>query len=285
MLNADRHSPSSRRVYIHFAIYVIAVCALPISAKAENACKGTVYLTFDTGHMGVASLVAEVLHRQGVQATFFAADEHTQTGGSSLDEHWASWWRARVAEGHEFASHTLHHVYWRGDAGTARQPSFKVRPTAGPQAGQNLTLTAAQYCAQIDAATQRLRTITGKEPLPMFRAPGGKTSPRLLRVAQSCGYHHVGWTPAGFLGDELPSERYSNAQLLQQALRAIHDGDVLLAHLGIWSRKDPWAPAVLEPLIQGLKERGLCFRTLREHPRFQAGLTSDDAARSGSGRR
>ena len=158
MPNADRHSPSSRRVYIHFAIYLIAVCALPISAKAENACKGTVYLTFDTGHMGVASLVAEVLHRQGVQATFFAADEHTQTGGSSLDEHWAPWWRARVAEGHEFASHTLHHVYWRGDAGTARQPSFRVRPTAGPQAGQNLTLTAAQYCAQIDAATQRLRT-------------------------------------------------------------------------------------------------------------------------------
>ena len=70
MPNADRHSPSSRRVYIHFAIYLIAACALPISAKAENACKGTVYLTFDTGHMGVASLVAEVLHRQGVQATF-----------------------------------------------------------------------------------------------------------------------------------------------------------------------------------------------------------------------
>ena len=96
MPNADRHSPSSRRVYIHFAIYLIAVCALPIRAKAENACKGTVYLTFDTGHMGVASLVAEVLHRQGVQATFFAADEHTQTGGSSLDERWAPWWRARV---------------------------------------------------------------------------------------------------------------------------------------------------------------------------------------------
>jgi hypothetical protein len=26
-----------------------------------------------------------------------------------------------------------------------------------------------------------------------------------------------------------------------------------VAHLGIWSRKDPWAPAVLEPLITGLK--------------------------------
>ena len=41
---------------------------------------------------------------------------------------------------------------------------------------------------------------------------------------------------------------------------------ILLAHLGIWSRKDPWAPAALEPLIVGLKQRGLCFATLREHP-------------------
>ena len=43
---------------------------------------------------------------------------------------------------------------------------------------------------------------------------------------------------------------------------------VLLAHLGIWSRRDPWAPAVLEPLIAGLKQRGFCFATLREHPAF-----------------
>lgn len=253
-----------------FAILLIAACAYPVRGKAENYCNGSVYLTFDTGHMGVAPLVAEVLQRQGVRVTFFAADERTLSGGSSLDEHWAPWWRARAAEGHEFASHTLHHVYWRADSGTTRQPSFKVRPTAGLRAGQDLSMTAAQYCAEVDAAADRLRTMTGREPLPLFRAPGGKTSARLLQVARSCGYGHVGWTPAGFLGDELDSERYSNQMLLQQALRNIRDGDILLAHLGIWSRKDPWAPAVLEPLIQGLKARGLCFRTLGEHPRYAA---------------
>ena len=42
-----------------------------------------------------------------------------------------------------------------------------------------------------------------------------------------------------------------------------------MAHLGIWSRQDPWAPAVLEPLVQGLQQKGFCFRTLREHPQFQ----------------
>lgn len=266
-------------------ILFVAIGAFPASAFAKNECKGSVYLTFDTGHMGIAPLVAEILQRQNVLATFFAADERAQTGGSSLGEHWEPWWRARAVEGHEFASHTLHHVYWRADSGTAEQPSFRVRPSAGPQAGQDVTLTGAQYCAEIDAAVQRLRSITGKEPLPMFRAPGGKTSPRLLQVAQHCGYNHVGWTPAGFLGDELSSERYSNAKLLQDALRNIRNGDVLLAHLGIWSRKDPWAPAVLEPLIEGLKGRGLCFRTLREHPRYQVGLNGDMAGGKRSGRR
>ena len=42
-----------------------------------------------------------------------------------------------------------------------------------------------------------------------------------------------------------------------------------MAHLGIWSRQDAWATAVLEPLIVGLKARGLCFATLREHPQYR----------------
>jgi peptidoglycan/xylan/chitin deacetylase (PgdA/CDA1 family) len=43
-----------------------------------------------------------------------------------------------------------------------------------------------------------------------------------------------------------------------------------MAHLGIWSRKDPWAPTVLEPLIMGLKDKSFCFATLREHPAYSA---------------
>jgi peptidoglycan/xylan/chitin deacetylase (PgdA/CDA1 family) len=111
--------------------------------------------------------------------------------------------------------------------------------------------------------------LTGQAPLPLFRAPGGKTSPALIEAARQCGFAHVGWADAGFLGDELPSHAYPNAQLLQQALKKIRAGDILMAHLGIWSRQDPWAPAVLEPLIVGLKARGLCFATLREHPTYK----------------
>ncbi|MBE2262690.1 MAG: polysaccharide deacetylase family protein [Burkholderiaceae bacterium] len=241
----------------------------------KNACDKPVYLTFDTGHMAVAPLIAEVLARQQVQVTFFAANERTQVGDGSLGEHWAPWWKARAAEGHAFASHTWDHAYWRADlAGKDGKGAFRIRPSAGADAGKDLNWDTATYCANIEHAAQRLKALTGIEPLPLYRAPGGKTSPKLLAAAQSCGYRHVGWAPAGFLGDELPSDKWPNERLLAQALRDIRSGDILLAHLGIWSRQDPWAPAVLEPLIAGLKARGFCFRTLREHPDLQGWIAA-----------
>jgi peptidoglycan/xylan/chitin deacetylase (PgdA/CDA1 family) len=81
-------------------------------------------------------------------------------------------------------------------------------------------------------------------------------------MGAQCGYQHIGWSPAGFLGDELDSKTHTNQGLLDQASKRIQDGDIAMAHLGIWSRKDPWAPAVLEQLIVNLKNRGFCFATL-----------------------
>lgn len=233
----------------------------PVLAGAT--CERPVYLTFDTGHMGVAPLIAEVLTRQQVRVTFFAAHEKTREGDGTLGTHWAAWWRARAAEGHDFASHTYEHAYWRGDAPDG---GFRIRPSSGPQTGQDLRWQAADYCASLNRASARLHQLTGQAPLPLFRAPGGRHSPALLKAAEACGYRHVGWADAGFLGDELPSDRYPGPTLLRQALERIRPGDILMAHLGIWSRQQPWAPAVLEPLIEGLKARGLCFATLREHP-------------------
>ena len=236
------------------------------TAAAAAPCAKPLYLTFDTGHMGVAPLVAEVLARQQVKVTFFLADERTQAGGSSLDDEWAPWWRARAAEGHAFGSHTWDHDVWLSDT----PAGLRVRPTMGAQAGRSRVLDAAAYCAELQRPAERFHAMTGQAMGHWFRAPGGKTSPALLAAARGCGWTHVGWSPAGFLGDELPSDRFPNAALLAKALREIRAGDILLAHLGIWSRREPWAPAVLEPLIIGLKAKGFCFATLREHPQFAA---------------
>ncbi len=247
-------------------VVVAWLLAALVGPALAAGCDRPVYLTFDTGHMGVADLVAEVLGRHQVKATFFLANERTTTGGSSLDEQWAPWWRARAAEGHAFGSHSWDHDIWQADVAAG----LKLRPTMGPQAGRTRTLDAAAYCAELARPAQRFQAMTGQRMSGLFRAPGGRTSPALLRIAERCGWTHVGWSAAGFLGDELPSDRYPNHELLARALRDVRPGDILLAHLGIWSRRDAWAPAVLEPLIVGLQQRGMCFATLRDHPQFAA---------------
>ena len=259
----------------HTLRWALACAAMACVAPAQSAnppaaqCSKPLYLTFDTGHMDVAPLIADVLARHQVNVTFFAANEPTKTGDGSLGEHWAPWWRERAREGHAFASHTFDHMYWRADATKGSAPQFRMQPTAGASLGKLMTLSATQYCAQIKQSADRLQVLTQQPALPLFRAPGGKTSPALLAAARSCGYAHVAWADAGFMGDELPSDKYPNDALLNKALRDVRSGDILMAHLGIWSRKEPWAPAVLEPLIVGLQAKGFCFETLRTHPAYQ----------------
>lgn len=60
------------------------------SATPAQDCKKPVYLTFDTGHMAVAPVIADILARQKVVVTFFAANEKTKEGDGSLGEHWGA---------------------------------------------------------------------------------------------------------------------------------------------------------------------------------------------------
>ncbi|WP_084451700.1 polysaccharide deacetylase family protein [Mitsuaria chitosanitabida] len=243
---------------------------LPGFAQPESSappCDKPVYLTFDTGHMGVAPLIVDTLKRFDAKATFFLAQEPTMDGGQTMDDKWAPWWKTLAEQGHDFGSHTWYHDAWSADLPDGR---FRFRRAAGEQVPQTVVLSSAEYCEDLRRPAQRFLEMTGKPMAMIFRAPAGRTSPALLAAAQACGFRHVGWSPAGFLGDELPSDKFPNQALLEQALRRIKPGDILMAHLGIWSRQDPWAPAVLEPLLQGLKSRGMCFAPLRDHPEYAA---------------
>jgi peptidoglycan/xylan/chitin deacetylase (PgdA/CDA1 family) len=222
-----------------------------------GSCRGHVYLTFDTGHMEPAEEIAAILRKHGVRATFFLANEPTKRGDGSLGPGWAAFWRARVAEGHAFGNHTWRHWYFRRDVG-----SDKVAYVS--RDGTTELLDRPAFCAEMQRVADAFTAMTGRKLDPIWRAPGGRTTPRALQFAAACGYpRHVHWASAGFLGDELPSERYSNRHLTERALANVRAGNILMAHLGIWSRKDPFWPQ-LDPLIAGLKARGLCFATLTE---------------------
>lgn len=251
-----------------------SAAAAPATTPPPN-CKGTVYLSFDTGSQSQAELIAQTLKRHAIRATFFLANEKTVNGDFSLDPSWAAYWKARVAEGHAFGTHTFDHVYAQRDLPDGR---IVIKPQFGDNAGRLLTWTPQQYCDELRRVDQRFLQQTGRRLDPLWRAPGGRLTPNSKAAGAACGYAHVAWAEAGYSGDELSSEKVSNATLLQRALKNLKDGDIFVAHLGIWSRKDPWAPAVLEPLISGLEERGFCFATLREHPEYRANFDRSHAS-------
>jgi peptidoglycan/xylan/chitin deacetylase (PgdA/CDA1 family) len=241
--------------------------ALPASGATDN-CKGTLYLTFDTGHMEPASAMADILAKHRVKATFFLANEKTKSGGMTLDDSQKAFWQRLATEGHAFGTHTWDHHYFRGDVGTDRVSFIPW----GKTASDGRTLDRLGVCAELKKSEDRFSEMTGRGFDGLWRAPGGKTTARVLDFAKSCGYQHVGWADAGFLGDELSSESVSNDALLKRAVANLRDGDILMAHLGIWSRKDAWWPT-LDPLIAQLKSKGFCFATIPERTRLQSTLS------------
>ena len=241
-----------------------SLCALampavlcPAHAAAPETGGGRLYLTIDTGWSREADTIAEILRRRGVRATLFVADEPTFRGDSTLAPAWAEFWRARAAEGHVFASHTMRHWYLGADPGPGRVRYASRRAGEGAE-----TLDAAGFCAELRRPVEALRAVApAARVLPLWRAPGGRTSPNALAMAAACGLRHQGWTANGFLGDELDSARSPNDALLRQSLSRVRDGEVLLMHWGVRSRRDPFA-GVLEPLIEGLQARGFRFELL-----------------------
>ncbi len=246
----------------YWAPAMVAIMIFAATSVAYADCKSTVYLTIDTGNMAPAEAIAAILKKHAVKATFFLANEKTAAGGTALDPSWQPFWKARADEGHAFGSHTWRHWYFRRDVGD----KVSYLPW-GKNVGE--TLDHQQVCHELKQSDDAFRAMTGRGFDKIWRAPGGKLTPNTVRFAEACGYKHVPWSAAGLSGDELPSEKFPSEKLIAAQLRDIKDGDILLWHLGIWSRKDPLYPK-LDELITGLKAKGMCFAKITEHPNWKS---------------
>ena len=232
-----------------FAMFLL----LSSPAAEPRQCTGKLYLTIDTGSMKPAKDIQALLRKHQVRATFFIANENTWRGDTALDSAWAPFWKSLAEDGHAFGTHTWRHWYFSSDA------TNKVLYVGR---GKNREwLTKEQVCQELGRVGEVFEQMTGTKVLPIWRAPGGQLTPLTKQFAKACGYEHIGWSAAGFLGDELPSSTHPNRVLLRRALVNIKDGDILMMHLGIRSRIDPFWP-MLDPLLAGLKKKGFCFATI-----------------------
>jgi len=219
----------TRRRLLAAGAAMAALGAAPVEAKESG---GPLYLTIDTGWMNYAEKMAEILQKRRIVGTCFVANEATFRGDKTLDDSWGD--------------------FWRGDVGVD-----KVRYVKWGN-GESEDLDAAAVGRELHQPVERIKQLTGKDWLPLWRAPGGKTTARVIEMARQAGFRHQGWTDAGYLGDDLPSDKYPNQALLKRAMRDIKSGDVLLLHWGIHDRADKFIN-VLDDLLAGLQDKGFHF--------------------------
>jgi peptidoglycan/xylan/chitin deacetylase (PgdA/CDA1 family) len=162
-------------------------------------------LTFDTEHpgrpstAGIEQRLLDTLASAGVRGTFF------------LQGRWA---RAhpdqarRIAEaGHLIGNHSHHHAPM--DA-----------------------LTDDGFRADVQAAEDTIRSLTGVDPKPWFRCPfgAGMDDAHVLGLLAELGYRHVGW-------DADPrdwEEGRTNDELVERVLQAVRDRNEAIVLLHSW---------------------------------------------------
>jgi peptidoglycan/xylan/chitin deacetylase (PgdA/CDA1 family) len=147
---------------------------------ASGTCSKAVYLTFDTGHMGIAQWSPRCC-----KSTRFPSHSlrpmRPRRRGSSLGDFWAPWWKARADEGHQLASHTFDHMYWLADIrdkATGQVTHFKVKPSAGPRAGQSYVVSADEYRQEIAAPLSGWRRSRAARPCRCIVRRAARHRPR-----------------------------------------------------------------------------------------------------------
>lgn len=187
-----------------------------------------VALTFDAGanDSGVAKIL-DTLAREQVAATFFLT-------GSFVDQFPAS---TRAMARYRIGNHSMTHPYFT-------------------------ELSEAQIRSEINAATARIKAVSGADPAPWFRFPFGDRNSRAIDVVNSLGYVPVRWT-VDTLGWKGTSGGQSVTTVRQRVLDTLSNGQIVLMHVG--SNPDDGSTLdadALPGIIDQLRARGYSFVTL-----------------------
>lgn len=193
--------------------------------------RAVVALTFDAGssNAGVASVLA-TLARYDVPATFFVTGQFARRYPADV--------QAISAAGYPVGNHSDSH------------PDFTQTTTAEIQ-------------RQLSAAEASIRAATGHAAKPMFRFPYGARTAEDIRVVNDAGYVPFRWT-VDTLGWKGTSGGQSVESVRTRVLGAAQPGEIVLMHVG--ANPDDGSTldaAALGSVIEGLRERGYSFVTLR----------------------
>jgi peptidoglycan-N-acetylglucosamine deacetylase len=186
----------------------------------ENRAAATI--TFDCGASAVPTpTILDVLRREGIRTTFFLtgawADQNPEL-------------TRQIATEHELANHTYSH-------------------------SDLSQMTDAQVLDEMERGEAAVVSATGRNTKPLWRAPYGARSARLLQLVADAGWaYHIFWT-----SDALDWQPISSEQVRANMSRGAVNGGIILAHCG-----SPQTAEILPQVIADFRARGLALTTVME---------------------
>ncbi|MDD5675571.1 MAG: polysaccharide deacetylase family protein [Chitinivibrionales bacterium] len=206
---------------------------LPLSFANGTTARRLVALTFDGGSFdNAAAAILDTLKARQITVTIFASGEFINRYPELI--------RRMLAEGHEIGNHTEHHPHL-----TDYESSHIQRTLPG--------VARDFLCRELAQANATFFRLTGRQLMPLWRAPYGEINGRIASWAQECGYIHIGWRQGrswrqnldsnDWIADENEKGYHSPQEVLQKILSVAHaapdgiNGGIILMHLGT-ERKD-----------------------------------------------
>jgi peptidoglycan/xylan/chitin deacetylase (PgdA/CDA1 family) len=239
----------------------VSSLGLPISFDNGPRDRMLVALTFDGGSLAnAADEILDTLASRNVRATMFVSGEFVRRFPRNI---------LRIASaGHEFGNHTATHPHltsWESDQTHTTLPA----------------VNAAMIAGELRSANIAFRKLTGRDFLPLWRAPYGEKNRRICLWAQNAGYLHIGWRQGRSWrenldsNDWIPNEESSGYHAPREVLDKILsiaasgsdgiNGGIVLLHLGT-VRRDPGGQVhrMLGVMIDRLRGMGYRFVTVSE---------------------
>jgi peptidoglycan-N-acetylglucosamine deacetylase len=198
-----------------------AITSSLLSVTSTTTDRPTVALTFDDGPSTFTPQVLDILAEHQVRATF------CMIGNQAVAE--PAMVQRVLAAGHRLCDHTFTHDATVGSVDTALMSQ------------------------QLGRSHHSLATVVNPPAtVDYFRAPEGKWSPQLDRVAAATGMRPLGWSV-----DTLDWTQPGVAAIVASVQRSVHPGAVILFHDGGGPREQ--TVAALQQVIPWLQDQGYEF--------------------------
>ena len=170
----------------------------------------SVSLTFDAawGNEDTQQLI-DILAKYNVKATFFVVGDWADKYPESV--------KALFDAGHEVMSHSNHHDHYA-------------------------SLSTDQIIADLNAANERISTVTGVTP-KLIRCPYGEYDNHVIDAIRSIGMEPIQWDV-----DSLDWKDLSASEITQRVIKGVKSGSIVLFHNA--AKHTPEAlPGIIEKLI------------------------------------